>query len=1547
MRSLLALFVVALLGGVLATTSPAAALDDPGPGAPYRLEEDFDAIADGDLPDGWNPVAGTWRVEDGRLVGGTTTETIDRLTFGDHRENFRFEATIQFRQRANSGRWTGLIVDIAPDGSVPWWHAVMRSGSTAGNGLEWATRTVSNGWNVPVRSAAPFDVGVGNDVRFAVEVRGGRGILFLDGQEVLRYSGIERSDDGVLGFVLDQAVVEFDDVVVTDISPFEPLTRGSGIGTIATRGNSDAAPENTLAALEQAVRANARFSIVDARLTADGDPVLMADETVDRTTDGSGAVGDLTTAEATALDAGSAFSTAYAEQHVPTLAEALDVTEALVIDVRDDPALAAVVGRLLDSRDAGADSLLLVDDDVTAQAAREASSEPLQVVLDLRGSTVVVDDVVDRADDVMGVLLDTSTPAETIAGLDDGGVGTIVAAETPEEWLTADTEGAAFVATTAPGRLAGAVEGAAQDSLAFSDDDGPVVVAHRGWSTVAPENTLAAVASAIEAGVDMVEVDAHSTLDDVPYVLHDQTLDRTTDRSGDLATRTAAQVDGADAGSWFSPAYTGQAMPLLAQVLDLVDGSGTTLLLEVKGPEDLVEVKGMVDLVEARDMTDQVVLQSFSTDVLRHARAVSEDLVLGLLTGGFGSDPVAQAEALDVAYLNPSWSSIASDPSPVADLQAAGVAVVPYTVNSSADWDRMARAGIDGVITDRAGDMVGWRDAHRLGIDPVVEVSLSAPPVEEGHSDQRQANVTVSIDRPLSAPVVLTVGTLDDTATAGEDYVAVTGHRVTIPAGRTSVSVPVAVHGDELVEADETLQVEVTALEGATAEEQLPVAVLTITNDDATALSVADAQVIEGDDGSTMARVPVSLTAPADTDVVFDVTAIDGTASEADGDFAGPTATGTVPAGALAGAVELTIIGDTVPEQDEVLEVHLSNPTVAALGRAVADVTIRNDDAAVSVADASVVEGDAPESAMLAFDISLDHISAVDVHVEVATSGSSSPGGSTAGQDHTDIETTVTIPAGDTTATVGVPVTGDDLDEDDETLVLLVTDPIEGDGTTVLDPTATGTIIDDDVTIVSVDDASAEEGHALSFEVSIDADPVTAGLQPVPRDTNVTWHTLDGTATAGEDYTAAGGTLELSSGTTTTSVEVTTATDTTDEPDGETLDVVLVDATGMVISDGTGLGTILDRAGPVPGAGGGTPRPTEPPTPTDPTDPTDPSEPTDPDVDGDGRVTRTHGATRVETAVNASRDHWPAASARTNDLGGPAGGVVLARADAYPDALAGGPLAASVDGPILLTGGQALDRVVEEEIVRLGVDRVVVLGGEAAIGQAVEDRLVEMGLQVERIAGANRWETAAMVAERVGLPDSGEVAVVLGEHADATRAWPDALSAGALAASPDRLPVLLTAGRSVPAATLQALQGLAVHRVVLLGGPAVIAAEVETQLIGTVGEVVRVAGRDRYATSVAVARDAVGRFVGASDAARIDIVFATGADYPDGLAAGAVAARRGGPVLLVPPSGLAEDSPTLEFLRSVAGRVASGVVLGGPAAMDETTRAQLEAAISG
>src|SRR4051794_8944298 len=149
----------------------------------------------------------------------------------------------------------------------------------------------------------------------------------------------------------------------------------------------------------------------------------------------------------------------------------------------------------------------------------------------------------------------------------------------------------------------------------------PHRVAHRGYSAVAPENTLPALAAGALAGATFVEFDVRTSADGVPVVIHDRTLDRTTNGTGPVWERTAAELTTLDAGSWFSPAYAGTRVPTLAQALDLLRPHArpavasaarpVELLLEIKPPAALEQVRVILDLVAERDLLARTVVQSF------------------------------------------------------------------------------------------------------------------------------------------------------------------------------------------------------------------------------------------------------------------------------------------------------------------------------------------------------------------------------------------------------------------------------------------------------------------------------------------------------------------------------------------------------------------------------------------------------------------------------------------------------------------------------------------------------------------------------------------------------------------------------------------------------------------------------------------------------------------------------------------------------------------------------------------------------------------------
>lgn len=309
-----------------------------------------------------------------------------------------------------------------------------------------------------------------------------------------------------------------------------------------------------------------------------------------------------------------------------------------------------------------------------------------------------------------------------------------------------------------------------------------------------------------------------------------------------------------------------------------------------------------------------------------------------------------------------------------------------------------------------------------------------------------------------------------------------------------------------------------------------------------------------------------------------------------------------------------------------------------------------------------------------------------------------------------------------------------------------------------------------------------------------------------------------------------------------------------------------------------------------------------------------------PDDDGTGvlpdpgetrsTIERAGGTDRIETAILMSR------------LGFPTGATtaVLARADLYPDALAGVPLAGMLDAPVLLTPSTHLDDRVAAELDRLEATRIVLLGGTAALSDDVAGQLAAAGItDVERVGGTDRFDTAVKVA---GQLPGDHAYVVEGADPDPQRGWPDALAVGPLAALHGR-PILLVETDHVPDATAAALAGRAGATVV--GGTVAVSQQVATQVEALVRNVTRIAGADRYETALRLAEHTL-----AEGADPSQVFVATGLTFPDALSSGAAAAARNGILLLV--NGQSGGGPASEWLASHEGPMQVHVA-GGPVAV--------------
>jgi glycerophosphoryl diester phosphodiesterase len=238
----------------------------------------------------------------------------------------------------------------------------------------------------------------------------------------------------------------------------------------------------------------------------------------------------------------------------------------------------------------------------------------------------------------------------------------------------------------------------------------PHNVAHRGYSAVAPENTLPAIEAAVRAGASKIEFDVRTTADGVPVVIHDRSVDRTTDGTGEIVDLTVDEVRALDAGSWFSPGYAGIRVPLLSEVLDLL--TGAHLLLEIKPPATLEQVKVILEMVAERGLLGRTVVQSFDPDVVRLVREAAPDVPRGLLRLRLEEDTVELARELDVVYCNPPYRDVLADPDTVGRLTGAGIEIMPWTPNDPGDWPDLLVAGVAGLITDRTGELAGWLAAR-------------------------------------------------------------------------------------------------------------------------------------------------------------------------------------------------------------------------------------------------------------------------------------------------------------------------------------------------------------------------------------------------------------------------------------------------------------------------------------------------------------------------------------------------------------------------------------------------------------------------------------------------------------------------------------------------------------------------------------------------------------------------------------------------------------------------------------------------------------------
>ena len=244
----------------------------------------------------------------------------------------------------------------------------------------------------------------------------------------------------------------------------------------------------------------------------------------------------------------------------------------------------------------------------------------------------------------------------------------------------------------------------------------PLVCAHRGRSSLFPENTMIAYEAAIEVGADFMELDVRRTVDGELVCIHDPTVDRTTDGSGEVEQMTLAEVQALDAGAWLDDEHAGARIPLLQDVLKQI-APRLVVDIEIKQREIAEQV---AQIIRETDALRRVTVVSFDHDDLRTAKAAEPSLACGLITSGpeeEADEPeralIASALECGASFMSCSHRSVT--PTLVRECQLAGLTLMAWTMDEPEDIRRMIDLRVSALVSNYPERVLAMLDGAASG----------------------------------------------------------------------------------------------------------------------------------------------------------------------------------------------------------------------------------------------------------------------------------------------------------------------------------------------------------------------------------------------------------------------------------------------------------------------------------------------------------------------------------------------------------------------------------------------------------------------------------------------------------------------------------------------------------------------------------------------------------------------------------------------------------------------------------------------------------------
>ena len=772
-----------------------AVAKDPGDTEYVLLEEDFDDVAEGALPEGWTLAAGTaqngYVDADGRLVldsmsrgNGSGTRVLMPAwlaAFGD----YQIEADMQIAEYKNAQRWSAIMYRIQMESAkkIPYYLMTFRVNASS-NGVEFGMRTPGDSWNVMEKASFTENLSSSKSYQISVRTEGKRVIEKINDTTVIDTELASEYLTGGIGFQSDQNKTFVDNVRVTipvEDMPYRPaFAEIYRPDTTLSLSPSVIAPVTTAAELAAYAVDGARPTYVMASVTGGEELKAGTDLTVEQVLQGAaGKVVPILRVE----DQASADALAqYLSENEYVDVVVLSSDPALVGSVRKTcPLLFGAVdytgkgelteemlGDLVSEANTNwAKYLLLSADQATAEAVRFLQAR-FMTVWTMGEETMTVEQV--------GHLLKTCV----------NGV------------VTPDYETCFEVYETF------------DDAGYFTQE--PFIVGHRGVPSLAPENTLEGAKLAYELGADAIETDIYLTTDDHLVIIHDDTLNRTTNGTGKVEDYSLAElkelVANKDATEAIQEQYPDVRIPTLEEFFQYFGDKDVLQVIELKSSNpDLVEA--LAELIEEYDMYDKVVCISFDTAQLERMRTYLPGISTAYLVNNGPKGVVdipstmrsitGMTQPLNAIY-SPSYSGLSLD-YVRASIQR-GMPFAAWTVNTQIGAQGLIGAGIDHITTNNAqvfsdflATVVADQEAYALETGDTLDFTASGITYAGESRDVTVTPLILSGDECVSVEGT----TLTATAPGTVQLVLYTSYSDTVTRYVYSDVVTVTITGDPVV----------------------------------------------------------------------------------------------------------------------------------------------------------------------------------------------------------------------------------------------------------------------------------------------------------------------------------------------------------------------------------------------------------------------------------------------------------------------------------------------------------------------------------------------------------------------------------------------------------------------------------------------------------------------------------------------------------------------------------------------------------------------------